>query len=203
MLPPAAIYLAHLLFWSCFAVRWTEPKLATGERPGHTETPSHVARYPSLFPILHGFALRRGVLLDRKFGLSWFTHRPVPRTGHRRVRAYSDGWISHLLTGGFLIVWSKRVFKSWRLTAELDGGHELCTGGPFGLVRHPIYLAFDLMAAGSAVWLPSASSAVALAAVIMVGDLRARSEEQLLRRAFKERYLEYMRTTRRFVPFVY
>jgi len=195
MLPPAAIYLPHLLFWSCFAARWTEPKLASSERPGHTEIPSHVARYPRLFPILHGFAL--GVVYFSIGNLVFHGSPTVLFPGQDIVGCVL------ILTGGFLILWSKRVFKSWRLTAELDAGHELCTGGPFGLVRHPIYLAFDLMAAGSAAWLPSTSSAVALAAVIVVGDLRARNEEQLLRRAFKERYIEYMRTTRRFVPFVY
>src|ERR1700738_744762 len=34
-----------------------------------------------------------------------------------------------------LLIWSLRVFRSWRLLAELDRGHELCTDGPFRWVR--------------------------------------------------------------------
>lgn len=102
-----------------------------------------------------------------------------------------------------LMAWSITALRSWRLLPTIDAGHELCTTGPYGLVRHPMYLAIDVLGLGSAVW--SATPVVILAALLLGigGDVRARLEEQVLLAAFKDRYRQYMRRVRRMVPGIY
>lgn len=108
-----------------------------------------------------------------------------------------------LLAATVLMMWSFSALRSWRLLPTVDPGHELCTTGPYGLVRHPMYLAVDLLGIGSAVWV--GTSPVLIAAVLLVagGDLRARREERALVTAFGERYRSYRGRVRRIVPFVY
>jgi protein-S-isoprenylcysteine O-methyltransferase Ste14 len=108
-----------------------------------------------------------------------------------------------ILAGGILVCWARLVFASWRFRARLDAGHQLATGGPFGLVRHPIYTGLDLLALGTALWMPTTLTIVAVFAMVLGGDLRARAEEPLLEQAFGDSYRAYRRHTKRFIPGLY
>jgi len=108
-----------------------------------------------------------------------------------------------ILAAAGLAGWTLAVFRSWRLRARIESEHELCTAGPFRWVRHPIYLAMDLLAVGSWLWVPTAATAVGAALVALGGDLRGRSEERLLHSAFGERFDRYRRRVRRFLPGIY
>jgi protein-S-isoprenylcysteine O-methyltransferase Ste14 len=108
-----------------------------------------------------------------------------------------------ILAGGVLVGWARLAFASWRFRARLDAGHQLATGGPFRLVRHPIYAGLDLLALGSALWVPTVLTILAVPAMALGGELRARGEEPLLERAFGDSYRDYRRRTKRFIPGVY
>ena len=105
--------------------------------------------------------------------------------------------------GAALSCWALLRFRSWRLRASVDVGHELVTDGPFRFLRHPIYMALNLLALGSAVWIPTPGVWVAFVCIVVGSDLRARAEEALLRRSFGEQYESYCSRTRRYVPMVY
>ena len=94
-------------------------------------------------------------------------------------------------------------FTSWRYRAALDAGHRLATGGPFALVRHPIYLALDLLALGSALWAPTPLTWAAFVLMAIGSDLRGRAEERILVEGFGDAYRNYMARTRRFLPGIY
>lgn len=102
-----------------------------------------------------------------------------------------------------LASWVMVVFRTWRIKAELAEGHELCTDGPFRLIRHPIYTAMVLQSIGTAVWLPNPVALAAIVAMFIGGNLRALSEEKLLLRAFGEPYRSYLAGTKRFIPGIY
>jgi protein-S-isoprenylcysteine O-methyltransferase Ste14 len=102
-----------------------------------------------------------------------------------------------------LAAWALLWFSSWRMSARLDRGHELATGGPFAFVRHPIYAAINLVALSAFLWVPSWPVLAAVILVVIGSDLRARAEERLLVEAFGNRYRDFMRGRRRFLPFVY
>jgi protein-S-isoprenylcysteine O-methyltransferase Ste14 len=99
--------------------------------------------------------------------------------------------------------WALEYFRSWRFRAKLDAGHQLATGGPFRLLRHPIYMGLNLLAIGSAIWVPTPLLWTAVGVMLIGSDLRARGEERVLLAAFGDAYREYCARTRRFVPGVY
>ncbi len=111
--------------------------------------------------------------------------------------------VSAVLAASALATWALRVFASWRLLARVDVGHALCTEGPYRLVRHPIYLAMDLWALGSALACPGLLTAAGAAVVVAGSDLRARAEERLLAETFGERYRDYAARVRRLLPGLY
>ena len=113
-------------------------------------------------------------------------------------------WITALTIGSAagLFFWAARTMgANWSIVARMRPGHELVTGGPFALVRHPIYLAMLLfmlsVAAGTAheqaLWLA--------VPVFIVGTLmRTSREEALLRAQFGAAYEGYARRVKRFIP---
>ena len=96
---------------------------------------------------------------------------------------------------------SMAALRSWRLLPKIDADHQLCTTGPYAFVRHPMYLALDVLAVGSAVWVPTVPVVTGALLLIVGGELRARLEEQALAQAFGERYRDYAKRVPRRVLF--
>jgi protein-S-isoprenylcysteine O-methyltransferase Ste14 len=92
-------------------------------------------------------------------------------------------------------------WRSFHATANPLESARLVTTGPYGLVRHPIYVALWAFAwAGVADHLSVLTAAMGL--VIAAGlFVRMLLEEGLLRERFPE-YADYARRTKRIVPFV-
>jgi len=188
-MPPWSPYVAHFLFWLPFIVRGQVDRMR-GRADG---APVHAAPGARWLIFRHSVAT---------FGMYLGLGAAVAR------KEVLDGvpaaiGIALIGIGLGLALWTLWVFRSWRLRAELGPGHELCTDGPFRLVRHPIYTAMDLLALGTAVWAPNALTLGGVLGIALVGDQRARAEEQILLDAFGERYALFMASTRRFVPGIY
>ena len=105
--------------------------------------------------------------------------------------------------GAALMVWALVYFRSWRFRATLDKGHKLAIGGPFRILRHPIYMGLNLLALGTAIWVPTPILWAAFVLMAIGSDLRARAEEAVLTQAFGPSYRQYCARTRRFVPGIY
>jgi protein-S-isoprenylcysteine O-methyltransferase Ste14 len=78
----------------------------------------------------------------------------------------------------------------------------LVTGGPYRLVRHPLYLAEITAALALLLAAPYLTPAVSFAVFVVLQCTRARLEERLLSETFPE-YAAYARRTRRLIPFVW
>lgn len=127
----------------------------------------------------------------------------VGRGTGRGAAAYRAAGGLLIVLGGALVAWTVASFRSWRFRAQLDEGHELATSGAFALFRHPIYAGINFIAFGTVLWLPVGLTALAFLLVLTGSDLRARSEERVLRRAFGTAYDDYARRTTRFLPGIY
>jgi protein-S-isoprenylcysteine O-methyltransferase Ste14 len=64
-------------------------------------------------------------------------------------------------------------------------------------------MGLNLLALGTAIWIPTAIVWAAFVLMAMGSDLRARAEETLLEEAFGRSYREYCARTRRFLPGIY
>ncbi|MBD9372484.1 isoprenylcysteine carboxylmethyltransferase family protein [Rhizobium sp. ARZ01] len=109
----------------------------------------------------------------------------------------------------FTAVWlfrrtHKELGKNWSITLEIRDKHHLVSGGPYALVRHPMYTSFLLMALGQALLL--SNWVVALAGLIgfaLLFFLRVDKEERMMLDTFGTSYREYMDRTKRLIPYIY
>jgi protein-S-isoprenylcysteine O-methyltransferase Ste14 len=98
-------------------------------------------------------------------------------------------------------VWSQLAMgRSWRFGVP-EEPTELITGGPFALVRNPIYTAVITTVAGLALLTPNVLALAGLAGLVVGFEVHVRaSEEPQLRRAHTETYASYAARVGRFMP---
>jgi protein-S-isoprenylcysteine O-methyltransferase Ste14 len=193
------IYAVHIAFWGSFGItrmlanRGAPPPSA--EPPSTKESAAQTAPFSRAMLAFHMTAF--GVMY---FGLnnSVIGHKVPDLFPGQRIAGTAV-----IALGAFMMCWSLVYFRSWRFRAQLDASHQLATEGPFAWVRHPIYLGLNLLAIGTALWIPTQLSAIAVLLMIVGSDLRGRAEEKLLTARFGDEYRVYMKRARRFVPGIY
>lgn len=141
------------------------------------------------------------------FGFCFLIWKPFPLE-------MSDGgrWLALILgslmffPGLALMLWGRlalgrQYFVSLAMGAQLHAGHQLITGGPFALVRHPMYFGFLMTGLGGILiyrtwtWVFVALNFLGLA-------LRARREEQALAAEFGAQWQSYSRRVPGMIPFM-
>jgi len=141
---------------------------------------------------LLGFAAMYIGIIDAVFAgrvPSWFP-------GQRAVGTFA-------ITGGAaLLVWAVASFPSWRFRAKLDRATLLPAGAYSDLATSHVYRRQShrprLRNLG-----PYRGHVERIFLIVLGSELRARTEESVLRRAFGSSYTEYCKRTKRFVPGVY
>ena len=198
------IYVAHIVFWLVFAAanayarrRYPAPAGAPDTAtPTPREGDTLRARNASLLVWLHAFAF--AVLFYGVGRAVWNRNVPFDPPAWRVAAG-----VAVIAVGAALAFWARVSFASWRVRAQLDAGHQLATGGPFALIRNPIYQAMNLLGLGTAIWVNNAGAWTGVVLMVICGALRAHAEEPLLEQAFGDVYREYRRRTWRFVPGIY
>jgi len=192
--PDLLLYVVHLLFWGAFGLTRLasrDPAPASPAPPVAEEAAPHsrllLGVHMVAFALMYA-GIGNAVLPDRVPG--WFP-------GHRVAGTVV------IALGAAMMCWALLYFKSWRFRAALTPDHQLATGGPFHYVRHPIYLGLDLLALGSALWVPTPVLWVSVVLMALGSDLRGRAEEKLLATRFGAEYARYLEQTKRFLPGFY
>jgi protein-S-isoprenylcysteine O-methyltransferase Ste14 len=91
--------------------------------------------------------------------------------------------------------------ESWRVGVDRGERTALRTGGPFALVRNPIFSWMITAAAGLALLVPNAASLLALGALVLGIELQVRLvEEPHLLATHGEAYASWAERTGRFFP---
>jgi len=92
----------------------------------------------------------------------------------------------------------------WSITLQVREGHRLVTEGVYRRVRHPMYLALLLYAAGQALALPNWIAGPSYAAaMLLIFALRLGPEEAMMRETFGAEWDAYAARTKRLVPGVW
>lgn len=108
--------------------------------------------------------------------------------------AHLAGWLLVILGLG-LHIWSFTTLRAWWVEDQL------CTQGPFRLVRHPMYAAWiSLIAPGVVLILNSWIYLVWLLAVQILFNRLVLREEETMGRLFGDAYRTYASQTGRFLP---
>ena len=191
-----AIYTVHSVFWLSFAITRLMLRRRDRKEDGAPVSPQETtAPFSRTLVAFHALAFSAMYI---GLGIAVIPNRvPTWFTGQRVAGALV------IIGGAALVVSALLYFRSWRFRAAVDTHHQLATGGPYRFLRHPIYMGLNLLALGSAIWVPTVTVWAAFVLMAIGSDLRARAEETLLMNVFGPRYREYCARTRRFVPGIY
>lgn len=195
--PDLIIYAVHVAFWGAFGIvrlilRSSEHDQLTKKS---TSEKKQTAPFSKALIVFHMLAF--GVMYFGIAKAALPNRVPVWFMGQQIVGSVV------IALGAILIAWALIFFRSWRFRAKLDAGHKLATGGPFKILRHPIYMGLNLLALGTAIWIPTLIVWAGFLLMILGSDFRARTEESLLKRVFGVIYENYCSHTRRFLPGIY
>jgi len=98
----------------------------------------------------------------------------------------------------------KELGKNWSITLEIRDKHKLVSTGPYSFVRHPMYSSFLLLALGQVLLL--SNWVVGLAGLLGFSALfffRVGREERMMTDTFGSGYGDYMKKTKRIIPYFY
>lgn len=102
----------------------------------------------------------------------------------------------------FLAVWS--LGSCFTVNLAISEEHRIKTNGMYRWIRHPSYLGSIISFIGFSLSLNNAISLVVIMLLVVPSFLyRIRIEERLLINEFGTEYQEYMRQTRRLIPWIY
>jgi protein-S-isoprenylcysteine O-methyltransferase Ste14 len=129
----------------------------------------------------------------------------VPATAITSARTFLF-WLGILLiyVGIALRLYAIHVLGAFFTTAvAVAPGQTVIETGPYRLIRHPSYTGFLITLLGFGLCLTNWLSLLVIMACALIGfGYRIRVEEQVLQEQLGQRYQEYMRRTKRLIPFV-
>lgn len=129
----------------------------------------------------------------------------VPATAITSARPFLF-WLGILLiyVGIALRLYAIHVLGAFFTTAvAVAPGQTVIETGPYRLIRHPSYTGFLITLLGFGLCLTNWLSLLVIMACALIGfSYRIRVEEQVLQEQLGQRYQEYMRRTKRLIPFV-
>ncbi|MGP8173318.1 MAG: methyltransferase family protein [Terracidiphilus sp.] len=110
------------------------------------------------------------------------------------------GAVVSVLGLGFAI-WARVYLGSnWSSSVTIKRDHELITGGPYGLVRHPIYTGLLTGFLGTAIAIAQVRGLVAFAFLFAMLWFKLRLEERWMQLQFGEVYEQYAQRVPALVP---
>ncbi len=106
-----------------------------------------------------------------------------------------------LLAGTAFTIWARLVLGvMWRAAPTVKDRHELRTGGPYGMTRHPIYTGLLAMLLGSVLVAGGGRLIVAFPVFFMLVEIKIRIEERLMLGEFPDDYPRYRQQVPQLVP---
>jgi protein-S-isoprenylcysteine O-methyltransferase Ste14 len=146
------------------------------------------------------------VPLAMAMGLLWLPRALLPLLGERILpRAAWTFWMGAAVTlAGLLFSVLARAYLggNWSGTVTVKENHELVTGGPYSLVRHPIYTGLLLAIMGSAFARGDLAGVAAVALAFWALWRKLGIEERWMHEQFGEKYVAYSQRVAALVPYL-
>jgi protein-S-isoprenylcysteine O-methyltransferase Ste14 len=142
------------------------------------------------------FALIAAFLLPHLSIFSFVNFAPVSPT-------VSIVGIVLCVAGNAILISARHTLgKNWSQTVAAKIDHELITSGPYHYVRHPMYTGGLIATIGSAI----TAGGVFVFLLVLLAPLfiwRTGAEDKLMTAQFPDEYPEYMKRTKKLIPFVW
>jgi protein-S-isoprenylcysteine O-methyltransferase Ste14 len=183
--PIAIMWIAWLGYW-LIAARDVKPvrrQESLGSRLGY------------VVPIAIGAVL----LASGRLPVHWLDDRFLPPS----AAVYWAGTLV-LAAGLAFMVWARRTLgRNWSGRVTLKEDHELIRGGPYRLVRHPIYTGLLLALLGTAIAFGQWRDLIALGLITLAVLHKMRVEERFLAESFPPDYARYRAEVPALIPFMF
>jgi protein-S-isoprenylcysteine O-methyltransferase Ste14 len=154
-----------------------------------------------------GSRVAQGAVITIAF---WMLFWPALRIGPLRWRfithsiAAESAAIGFTVIGFGIAIWARlHLGGNWSGSVTVKQEHRLVRSGPYTLVRHPIYSGLSFAALGLAVLNGDLGSLVAIGLMILGWRLKFRLEENFMTQEFGDTYLDYKRSTKALIPFLW
>jgi len=136
-----------------------------------------------------------------------FARKLWPAPLHRRLlpESVTVMWIGLALATaglGFAICARLWIGRNWSGNVTIKEQHELIQGGPYRLVRHPIYSGLLLAFLGTAIVYGEAHCFIGFPLAVLGFGLKARLEESFMLQQFGAAYADYKQRVKALVPFL-
>lgn len=133
-------------------------------------------------------------------GAEWLSGVPVVAAANPLLHSvrWAAAVVAVIALGLSIVCW-RHMGASWRMGVDSDSSR-LIEDGPFAWVRHPIYSLGSLIMVCSVIILPAPAMLAVATIHISLLNLKARNEEQFLRKKFGGTYESYCRRIGRFIP---
>ncbi len=118
------------------------------------------------------------------------------------------GGLTIFIAGTLFIVWARRTLgRMWGISTsrevKLLPDHQLIAGGPYALVRHPMYFGWWVALLGALLIYRTWLLVLLLAMSLVVFYRRARLEETTLAAWFGAEWQAYIKRTKFLIPFIH
>jgi protein-S-isoprenylcysteine O-methyltransferase Ste14 len=181
----SGLWIAWLVYWriSAAGVKVVRRRESALSRAAHL-VPLAIAGLLLWIPTIAG-----GGILFQRF---------MPQT----LVSYWSGTLL-LALGLAFSVWA-RVYlgRNWSATVTVKEDHELIRGGPYALVRHPIYSGLLLAFIGSAIARTEWRGVLAVLIVLVALWRKLRLEERFMSETFGDEYRRYREHTAALIPYL-
>lgn len=113
--------------------------------------------------------------------------------------------IAMMVAGLLLRAWAVRVLAGYfTVDVTIRPGHRLIRNGPYRRLRHPSYTGSLMTFYGFALTLGNSGSLLVVVLPVTTAFLwRIRIEERVLSKAFPAQYADYVRETKRLIPYIW
>jgi len=108
------------------------------------------------------------------------------------------------ILGVAFAIWSRQSLKNnWSGEVAISENQQFIYGGPYAMVRHPIYAGMLLTLLGTTLVSSTVGSLLGFVLAILSLWQKASIEEQFLMVEFGEQYANYQRQVKFLIPFIY
>jgi protein-S-isoprenylcysteine O-methyltransferase Ste14 len=129
----------------------------------------------------------------------------VPSSSWHEATTHSS-WVrllglAVLVVSTVFALWARAALGTmWSLEPAVKDRHQLRTGGPYGVTRHPIYTGLLGMLLGTVLVVGAGRSILILPVGLVLLELKLRREESLMLATFPDDYPRYRRRVPQLVP---
>ncbi len=193
---PLANSIDRLIFWIAFAI-WVAPEWI-GAMYQRAHADAQIQDRGSQVVLLAGLWLGIGL----NFSLP--AYLPAATITWHRTFLFFIG-IALMLAGVALRWYAIRALgRYFTREVAVQPGHQVIQAGPYRYIRHPSYSGALLTMVGLGLTMTNWAALAALLVCALIGyAYRVSVEERALREKIGAPYIDYMRRTRRFIPFLF